>query len=374
VEVRRGRIRRRTLVVAAVLAALVPSAVPSQALAQRAETIRQYQLRSGDSGLRLVMTEVPAPTAGPGEVLVRVRATSLNRRDLSILRSSYSGGGREGLVPLSDGAGEVVALGPGVTRFRIGDRVAGTFFARWVDGRRSAEVNATARGGAVDGMLSELIVSHEDGLVHIPDHLSYEEAATLPCAGLTAWNGLFKHGDLQAGDFVLLEGTGGVSVFGLQLAVAADARPIITSSSDEKLGRARELGAFGTVNYRTNPEWQDEVRALTGGVGVQHVLEVGGEDTLGKALQTLGYQGHIAMIGALSGPAGAIPTGSFVGRGTRVTGIYVGSRADFEAMNAFLAGHELHPVVDAVFPFEEAEEAYRLMERQEHLGKIVIRL
>lgn len=338
-------------------------------------SIRQYQLRPDGGELRLVMTEVERPTPGPGEVLIRVRAVSLNRRDLSILRSSYGGGGaRVGLVPLSDGAGEVVALGPGVTRFGVGDRVAGTFFASWVDGRRTAEVNASARGGSVDGMLSEMIVSHEDGLVHIPEHLSFEEAATLPCAALTAWNGLFTHGGLQPGDFVLLEGTGGVSVFGLQLAAAAGARPIITSSSEDKLARARELGAFGTVNYRTNPEWQDEVRALTDGAGVTHVLEVGGQDTLEKALRTLGYGGHIAMIGALSGSAGSMPTSSFVGLGVRVTGIYVGSRADFETMNAFISEHRIRPVIDRVFPFEEAAAAYDLMESQQHLGKIVIRL
>jgi len=364
--------RGAVLVLAAVGAATAPT--PHLATAQQQPTIRQYQLRPEGGALRLVIAEVPRPTAGPGEVLVRVRATSLNRRDLSILQSGYGGGSRDGLVPLSDGAGEVVAIGPGVTRFRVGDRVAGTFFARWVDGRRSAEVNATARGGSIDGMLSEMIVSHEDGLVHIPEHLTFEEAATLPCAAVTAWNGLFTYGGLEPGDYVLLEGTGGVSVFGLQLAAAAGARPIITSSSDEKLARARELGAFGTVNYRTDPEWQREVRALSGGEGVQHVLEVGGQDTLGKALQALGYQGHIAMIGALSGPAGAMPTGSFVGLGTRVTGVYVGSRADFEAMNAFLGEHRIRPVVDAVFPFEEAAAAYELMEREEHLGKIVIRL
>jgi NADPH:quinone reductase-like Zn-dependent oxidoreductase len=363
---------RGTSLVWGALAAAVTLAAPP-ALAQQ-QTIRQYQLRPVDGEVRLVMTEVPRPTAGPGEVLVRVRATSLNRRDLSILQSSYGSGNREGLVPLSDGAGEVVAIGAGVTRFQVGDRVAGTFFARWVDGRRNAAVNATARGGSVDGMLSEMIVSPEEGLVHIPEHLSFEEAATLPCAAVTAWNGLFTYGGLEPGDYVLLEGTGGVSVFGLQLAAAAGARPIITSSSDEKLARARELGAFGTVNYRTNSDWQREVRALTGGEGVQHVLEVGGVDTLEKALQALGFQGHIAMIGALSGSAGAMPTGSFIGLGTRVTGIYVGSRADFEAMIAFISEHRLRPVVDAVFPFEAAEAAYELMDSEQHLGKIVIRL
>jgi NADPH:quinone reductase-like Zn-dependent oxidoreductase len=372
----RGTSPRLALIVALVCASPIVgfslSALP--ALAQT-PTIRQYQLQPQGGALRLVMVEVPRPTAGPGEVLVRVRATSLNRRDLSILQGGYGpGSNRDGLVPLSDGAGEVVGIGPGVTRFRVGDRVAGTFFARWVDGRRTATANASARGGSIDGMLSEMIVSPEDGLVHIPEHLSFEEAATLPCAGVTAWNGLFTYGGLQPGDFVLLEGTGGVSVFGLQLAAAAGARPIITSSSDAKLARARDLGAFGTVNYRTNAEWQDDVRALTGAGGVQHVLEVGGQDTLERALRALGYGGHIAMIGSLSGAAPSMPTGSFVGRGVRVSGVYVGSRGDFEAMNAFIAEHRLRPVVDRVFPFEEAEAAYALMESEQHLGKIVITL
>ncbi len=304
-----------------------------------------------------------------------MRATSLNRRDLSILQSRYGGdGNRDGLVPLSDGAGEVVEVGPGVTRFRPGDQVAGTFFARWVDGRRSAETNATARGGSIDGMLSEMVVSHEDGLVTIPDHLSYEEAATLPCAGLTAWNALFKYGGLQPDDFVLLEGTGGVSIFGLQFAVAAGARPIITSSSDAKLDRARELGAFGTVNYRTNPEWQVDVRALTDDAGVSHVLEVGGRDTLPRAVQALGYGAHIALIGGLSGSAEALPIRNFIGLGASSTAIYVGSRADFEAMNEFISAHRLRPVIDRVFSFEEAQAAYEYMASGGHLGKIVIAL
>ncbi|MCH2460700.1 MAG: NAD(P)-dependent alcohol dehydrogenase [Gemmatimonadetes bacterium] len=338
------------------------------------ETIRQYQLEPSGNELQLVMKEVPRPTPGDQEVLVRVRATSLNRRDLSIYRSRYGGGDRSGLVPLSDGAGEVIEVGPEVTHFAVGDRVMGVFFANWVDGRRTREANASARGGAIDGMLSEMVVSHEDGLILIPEHLSYEEAATLPCAAVTAWNGLFTHGRLSENDFVLLEGTGGVSVFGLQLTVAAGARPIITSSQDEKLARARQLGAFGTVNYRTNPDWQNEVRKLTGDEGVAHVLEVGGQDTLEKAIQALDYDGHIAMIGALSGSSGRMPTGSFIGLGMRVTGIYVGSREDFEAMNAFLYEHQIHPIIDRVFSFEEAEAAYEHMASNQHLGKIVIRL
>ena len=353
-------------------AGLATLAIPSPAVAQ-AQTMRQYQFGVFDDEVRLVMKEVAQPTPGANEVLVRVRATSLNRRDLSILQSQYGGGNpRTGLVPLSDGAGEVIGVGPGVTRFEVGDRVAGIFFASWVDGRPSARTNASARGGAIDGMLSEMIVGHEDGLVEIPEHLSFIEAATLPCAGVTAWNALFKHGGLVEDDFVLLEGTGGVSIFGLQFSVAAGARPIITSSSDEKLVRAREMGAYGTVNYRTNTEWQDEVRAITGNAGVTQVLEVGGRDTLPKAIRALGYGGHIAIIGGLSGFANAMPIGSFIGRSVKVTGIYVGSRADFEAMNAFITQHQLRPLVDKVFTFDNAPAAYDHMASGNHMGKIVI--
>ncbi len=365
--------RLEPLAMGAALATLL--ALPAQAAGAQTETMRQYQFDMVGGEVALVMKEVDRPVPGANEVLVRVRATSLNRRDLSILQSQYGGGNpRTGLVPLSDGAGEVIGVGPGVTRFAVGDRVAGIFFARWMDGRPSAMTNASARGGAIDGMLSEMIVSHEDGLVEIPEHLSFEEAATLPCAGVTAWNALFKHGGLAENDFVLLEGTGGVSIFGLQFSVAAGARPIITSSRDEKLVRAREMGAYGTVNYRMNTEWQDEVRAITNNEGVVHVLEVGGEETLPRAMRALGYGAHIAIIGGLSGFANDMPLGSFVGRGTRVTGIYVGSREDFEAMNAFITEHRLHPVVDRVFPLEDAPAAYDYMASGSHLGKIVIAL
>jgi NADPH:quinone reductase-like Zn-dependent oxidoreductase len=253
--------------------------------------------------------------------------------------------------------------------------VAGTFFNRWIDGKRTGDIAASARGGgAIDGMLSEMIVSDEDALVRIPDHLSFEEAATLPCAGVTAYRALFTDGGLKRGDFVLLEGTGGVSLFGLQLAAAAGARPIITSSSDEKLQRARALGAVGTVNYRTNAEWQREVRSLTGGAGVDHVLEVGGRDTLPKALESLAFEGHVAMIGGLSGFAADVPAGRLMGIGASVTGVYVGSRADFDAMNRFIAEHKIRPVIDRVFAFEEAAAAYELMDNGSYFGKIVIKL
>ncbi len=338
-------------------------------------TIRQYHFEAGADGNELVLKEVPRPVAGAHEVLVRVRAVSLNRRDLSMMNNQY---GRRGNtlsgIPLSDGAGEVIAVGANVTQFTVGDRVAGTFFPAWVDGARTAEALASARGGSPGGMLSEIVVSHEDGLVAIPEHLSFEEAATLPCAGVTAWVGLFKYGDLQPGDYVLLEGTGGVSSFGLVFAAAAGARPIITSSSDEKLERAKMLGAVGTVNYRKNADWQTEVRALTGGAGVDHVLEVGGRDTLPKALEALALEGHVALIGGLSGFASDAPLVSLQRSGGSATGIYVGSRADFEAMNAFISEHEIRPVIYRVFDFEEAAEAFEFMNSGSFLGKLVIRL
>ena len=360
-----------------ILSMLAGAALQAQPAGTQA-TIRQYQLERDGKAFRLVMKSAPRPAlTGNGQVLVRVRAVSLNQRDLLVLRGQYGlgGGDMTGHVPLSDGAGEVIAVGNGARRFKVGDRVAGTFFMRWNDGPRTGDVANSARGGGnIDGMLSEVIAAPEDSLVRIPDHLTFEEAATLPCAGVTAYRALFVEGRLTKGQFVLLEGTGGVSMFGLQFAAAAGARPIITSSSDEKLERARKLGAFGTANYRTNENWQREVRTLTGNAGVSHVLEVGGRDTLPKALEALAFEGHIALIGGLSGFASNVPVGQLMGIGASATGIYVGSRTDFEAMNKFIAQHKIRPVVDRVFPFEEAAKAYDFMDNGSYFGKIVIRV
>jgi NADPH:quinone reductase-like Zn-dependent oxidoreductase len=340
-----------------------------------AETARQWQFVPAGEGFELAQREVDVRAPARNEVLVRVDAVSLNRRDIMMKQGRYGlGATQAGGVPLSDGAGEVVAIGADVTRFEIGDRVAGIFFEDWLGGRPTTAALATARGGNAGGMLSELVVTEADGLVEVPAHLSYEEAATLPCVGVTAWVGLFKRGQLAAGDFVLLEGTGGVSVFGLQLAVAAGAKAIITSSSDDKLERARALGAFGTVNYRKNPEWQREVLALTGGAGVDHVLEVGGQDTLPKALEILGQGAHVALIGGLSGFASAVPAGALMGRNATASGIYVGSRADFEALYAFLVELRIKPVVDKVFELDDAPAAFEAMDTGDFFGKVVIRL
>jgi len=343
--------------------------------AQATDTIRQYQFEAADGAYRIVMKEVPRPAPGDNEVLVRVHATSLNRRDVYMLHdnygdtASYAGG-----IPLSDGAGEVVAVGRNVTRFEIGDRVAGIFFDEWIDGPGDDVAIASDRGGNAAGMLSEMIVSHEEALVHIPAHLSYEEAATLPCAAVTAWVGLFKRGHIEPRQYVLLEGTGGVSVFGLLFADAYGAMPIITSSSDEKLARARKLGAIGTANYRSNPDWQMAVREASSGHGVDQVLDVGGRDTLPKALEILAHGGHIALIGGLSGFGSQVPTDAIMWINATVSGVYVGSREDFEAMNAFISEHAIRPVIDRVFAFEEAPAALDYMENGDFLGKIVIRL
>jgi NADPH:quinone reductase-like Zn-dependent oxidoreductase len=325
---------------------------PAQAAS---DTFKRYELRKSGQQLQLTLQELPRPTPGPDQVLVRVRAVSLNHRDLYVLQGFYPGV-REGRVPVSDGAGEVLAVGANVKRFKAGDRVVGTFFERWVSGKPSAAAYASARGGEGEGMLAQLVLSHEEGLLKFPAHLSFEEAATLPCAGVTAWNGLAK-GGMQPGQFVLLEGTGGVSIFGLQFAAAAGAKPIITSSSDEKLARAKTLGAAGTVNYRTTPEWEKEVRKLTQDAGVDKVLEVGGKDTVGKAASSLGMGGHIALIGGLSGFGGELPVNAITSRGASVSSIFVGSRADFEAMNAFVTRYKIKPVIDRVFEFDAAGDA-----------------
>lgn len=341
-------------------------------------TFRQYQLelQPDDSRYDLVVKRVSMPSPGQHQVLVRVRAAALNGGlDVEMLGATGPGAPNlTGRVPLSDAAGEVIAVGTDVTRFSAGDRVATTFVQGWVDGDLAEEYLDSIRGLRVDGVLSEFIISDESALVLAPPNLSYEEAATLPVAGLVAWAGLFKYGNLQPGQYVLLEGTGGVSSFGLVFSVAARARPIITSSSDTKLARAVALGAIGAVNYRTNPEWQNEVRSLTGGAGVKQVLEVGGRETLSKALQTLAYGGHVALIGELSGVAQEIPALPLLRANGRLSAIYVGSRTDFEAMNEFIAEHDVKPVIDRVFEFDDAPAAFEYMARGDYMGKIVIRL
>lgn len=335
---------------------------------------QRFELVRKEQGFRLQLNE-HAPIRQPGEheVLVRVRASSINRRDVAITHGFYPVGSSDRLVPLSDGAGDIVAVGPRSHRFNVGDRVAAIFFQKWLRGRPPQDAGASALGGAIDGMLAQYVTLHEDGLVAIPPSLSYEQAATLPCAGVTAWSGLMRCGRLQAGESVLLQGTGGVSVLGLQIAAAAGAHVHITSSSDDKLQLARSLGATGLINYRKHPDWENAVRELTGGLGADHVLEVGGSGTLQQSLAAVSAGGHVALIGGLAGFGGDIPAVSLIGKNASVTGIFVGSRADFEALNAFIEQHRIKPVIDRSFEFFNAELAYERMESSGHFGKIVIR-
>ena len=332
--------------------------------------MKAYQLTPGDGSDGLVLVELPDPEPGPGAVLVRVRATSLNYRDLLIARRT-----QQAIIPLSDGAGEVVAVGPGVTQVAPGDRVAGCFFPSWPDGAVKPEyIREALGGGAVDGMLAELVVLPAAGVVRLPAYLTYDEAATLPCAALTAWNAMFVQAHLYPGQSVLLLGTGGVSIAGLQLGQLAGVRTIITSSSDAKLERARALGADATINYRTRPDWEQAVLELTDGRGVDLVLEVGGAATFPKSMAATRVGGDIVLIGALAHEGRDPGTAPLVARNIRATRIYVGSRTMFEAMLRALALREVHPVIDRAVAFAEAVAAYRYLEAQAHVGKVVIRL
>ncbi|MCP3100776.1 NAD(P)-dependent alcohol dehydrogenase [Myxococcus sp. K15C18031901] len=333
--------------------------------------MRAYELQKPGRDARWVQVERPDPRPGPGQAVVRIRAVSLNYRDAIISQGRYPGLGSMPLVPTSDGAGEVLAVGPGVTRVKPGDRVAPTFFQTWTDGPRPPGGPA-ALGGGVDGVLAEQVVVDAEGLVHLPTHLSFEAGATLPCAAVTVWNALVSTGGLQAGQTVLALGTGGVSIFALQFGKALGARVLVTSSQDAKLERARALGADGTVNYRTQPDWDARVLAMTGGQGVDHVVEVGGEKTLPQSIGSTREGGQLYLIGLLSGAPGKPNEALVASRKVRVHPIYVGSRAMFEDMNRLITQHRIEPVIDRVFPFAEAPEALRYLESGAHFGKVVI--
>jgi NADPH:quinone reductase-like Zn-dependent oxidoreductase len=335
--------------------------------------MRLYRLPQATGIDSLTMTEAEVPVPARGQALVRMHAASLNYRDLMIVNGRAARGAPPvNLVPLSDGAGEVVSVGPEVTRVKPGDRVAGCFVQSWIGGPIGPDDAASSLGGAIDGVLAEYCLFDQIGLVHLPAHLSFEQGATLPCAGVTAWNALFGGQTLYPGDSVLVLGTGGVSVFALQLAVAAGFTVVATSSSDAKLATMQRLGATHLVNYRQHPEWQDRVVAATGG-GVARVVEVGGPGTLPRSIMAARQGGEIGMIGALT-TGGDINPVTPMRKGLTLRGIYVGSRQMFEAMNRAIAAHRLEPVIDRVFEFENAADAYRHQTGQTHLGKVVIRI
>jgi NADPH:quinone reductase-like Zn-dependent oxidoreductase len=329
---------------------------------------RRYALAA--EGLSLTLSRPAA--LGPLDVRIAIRAASLNYRDLLVAKDK-AGAGATGLVPLSDGAGEVTEVGSAVTDWKPGDRVMPSFFQTWQDGPFSPAYFAGALGGAVDGVLADQIIAPEDGLVRIPDHLTYAQAATLPCAAVTAWSALFERGrPLMAGDILLVQGTGGVALFGLQFAKAMGAKVVVLSSSDDKLARARELGADFGINYSTTPEWAGAVRDLTGGHGADHILELGGAETFAQSIAAVAAHGSIAQIGVLTG-YGATPNlnGLFSANAT-INGIMVGPRVFLERVGVFMAQHDISPVIDRTFAFDQAAGAYEYLATASHMGKIVI--
>lgn len=336
--------------------------------------MKVYEVQKGCTTLEgLRMAERPEPKPGPHQVLIRVRATSINYRDHLVIIGRYFGGAVDrDTIPLSDGAGEVVSVGPEVSRFKPGDRVAGAFFQVWKDGPRSS--SPPALGVPLDGILAEYVALHEDGVVAIPSNLSFEEAASLPCAGVTAWHALMVAGrPVRPGHSVLCLGTGGVSMLAMQLARAAGARVIVTSSSDEKLKRALELGATEGINYKTTPEWEKEVAKLTHGRGVDCVVEIGGAGTLARSFQSLGYGGKVSLIGFLGGAGDSNPYPLML-KAASLHGISVGSTRMFEDLLLAIEANGIRPAIDKVYPFEQAPDAFRQLTSGNFVGKIVIKV
>jgi NADPH:quinone reductase-like Zn-dependent oxidoreductase len=334
--------------------------------------MKAYEIQGGFGLDHLKRVERPDPVAGPGQVLLRMRAASLNYRDLMMVEGSYNHKQPLPLIPCSDGVGEVDAVGEGVTRLAVGDRVATLFCQGWMGGRPTVEELRSTLGGPLDGTLAELMVLPEQGVVRVPEHLSDAEAATLPCAALTAWSALAEQGRVAAGDTVLVQGTGGVSIFALQFAQLLGARVIVTSSSDDKLVQARRLGAWQEINYLDDLEWGKTARALTGGVGVDHIVEVGGAGTLAQSLQAIRVGGEITLVGVLASGASELSIVPVFMKQVRIQGLLVGSRQAFERMNRAIAQHELRPVVDRVVPFAEARDAFDHLKSGAHFGKVCI--
>ncbi len=334
--------------------------------------MKAWRIENDDGIDALNLTDVDIGDPGYGEVKFRVLSSSINRRDFNTVLAPSARNTPLPRIPNSDAAGEVISVGDGVTEFKPGDRVASCFFKRWEGGRMRGPIMASALGGAEEGMLSEEAILPQTALVSLPDHLTWDEAGTLTCAGVTAWNALVEQGGLTAGDTVVVMGTGGVSIFALQFAKMMGARVIVTSKSDAKLERVRDLGADETINYVDTPDWDQAVMELTDGRGADHVVEVGGAGTLQKSIAATGFAGHIGMIGVLT--QGEVNPYPLLGKSIRLTGIYVGNREMFRNMNAAIAANEMRPVVDASYDFGDARSAYNAMGEDGHFGKLVIRV
>ena len=336
--------------------------------------MRRYRLGTLGSLDALEVTDAQPPAPGAREVVVRMRACSLNHRDLNIVSGSYSRVGlKPGAIPLSDGAGEVIALGAGVSRWQLGDRVAPIFVQRWLGGHLQPEYMPSALGGPSDGVLAEQVVLNEEGLVRIPAHLDFEQAATLPCAAVTAWNAVFERGGLKAGQTLVTLGSGGVSLFAAQFGLMAGARVIATTGSAAKAERLRALGVSEVIDYRATPQWDARVRELTGGRGADLVVEVGGPGSLARSIGAIRYCGHISAVGNLAGK-GLIDPGALFLKRASLCGIQVGSRDMFEDMNRAIEAARLEPAIDRVFGFDAARAAYEYLASGQHFGKVVIRL
>ena len=334
--------------------------------------MKAYEIQEfGIENLALVERDEPQPNET--EVLVKFHAASLNYRDLMMIKGAYNPKLKTPLVPFSDGAGEVVAVGESVTKWKVGMRVMPIFMQGWLDGAVDFQKARTALGGDIDGVLREFGAFDESGLVSIPEHLSYEEAATLPCAAVTAFHALFCSGNLHANDTVLLQGTGGVSIFALQFAAHFGSKTIITSSSNEKLNRAKKLGADELINYKEREDWDKAVLELTEKRGVDTIVEVGGGGTMKKSVGCVKMGGHIAVIGVLSQSEGINPV-SILQKSIKMHGIFVGSRQMFEDMNRLISANNLKPVIDKTFAFEEVQDALKYMESGAHFGKIVVKI
>ncbi|WP_269532460.1 NAD(P)-dependent alcohol dehydrogenase [Chitinimonas sp. BJYL2] len=336
-------------------------------------TTRQYRLTPGTTGLALQQDTRQLPLLAEDQILIRIGAVSLNYRDRLVQQDAATT--RSGLVPLSDAAGTVVAVGRHVSQWREGDRVSPGFFAAWQDGPFKPHHLASALGGGSnDGVLSDYVIAQADAVVAVPDHLSLAEAAALPCAGVTAWHALFERGQLQAGETVLVQGTGGVAMMALQLASAHGARVIVTSSSTAKLRRAEALGAWATINYREEADWDKAVLDLTEGVGADHILELGGPATYTRSLNAVAHGGRIAQIGVLSGFDAAPHITPMQFKNASINGICVGSLAHHVRLNQFMTQHGIHPIIEHQFAFDEAPQAYSALAEANHMGKLVVTL
>ncbi len=334
--------------------------------------MKAYELQPRDGFDSLALVERESGPLRPGDVRVRVRAVSLNYRDLVTAKGAKRR--KAPIVPCSDGAGEVIAVGEGVTRFRPGDRVVASFFPTWLDGPLSDAHHAAALGGGQDGMLAEEVTLPAQAWLPLPDRLSFEAAATLPCAGVTAYHALFEAAALKTGDTLLVQGTGGVSIFALQLGRAAGAHVIVTSSSAEKRERALAMGAAHVIDYVADKSWGETARKLTGGRGVDVVVEVGGPGTFDQSTAALRYGGTMSILGVLTGTRGEVNTYAIFHRTLRVAGVYVGSVAMFESLLRAVEASGLEPVIDRTFPFDQARAAYEHMAAGAHFGKVVIAL